>query len=246
MRLSVEARIITRGVAVFTPVKNTKVYEQVIEQIKYMITSGELKQGDKLPPERELVEKFQVSRTSIREALRALQIIGLIECRQGGGNYIRDSFEDNLIEPLSLMFVLQNSKNIEILELRKILEIETARLAAEKISSDEIIRLGEIIDEMKNSPIEEFNVKLDKEFHFIIAKASGNNLIISILKAVSSLMDSFIKEAREAIINKDENKESLLEHHTNIYNALANHDAKKAEKVMKDHMNLIIKHMDLS
>jgi len=234
-----------RGVIMFTPVKNTKVYEQVIEQIKFMITSGELKQGDKLPPERELVEKFQVSRTSIREALRALQIIGLIECRQGGGNYIRDSFEDNLIEPLSLMFVLQNSKNVEILELRKILEIETARLAAEKISDEEIIRLGEVIGEMKDSPSEEYNVKLDKKFHFIVAKASGNNLIISILKAVSSLMDSFIKEAREAIIDKDENKETLLEHHMNIYNALANHDMRKAEKVMADHMNLIIRHMDL-
>jgi GntR family transcriptional repressor for pyruvate dehydrogenase complex len=229
----------------FTPVKSTKVYEQVIEQIKYMITSGELKKGEKLPPERELVEKFQVSRTSVREALRALQIIGLIESRQGGGNYIKDSFDDNLIEPLSMMFVLQNSRNSEILELRRVLEVETARLAAKNISDEELTRLKEIIDRMKDLPDEKENVVLDKELHYVIAKASGNNLIMSILTAVSSLMDSFIKEAREAIINKDENKSVLLEHHENMYIALKNHDEKEAGKVMKEHMNLIIRHMDL-
>lgn len=229
----------------FTPVKSTKVYEQVIEQIKYMITSGELKKGEKLPPERELVEKFQVSRTSVREALRALQIIGLIESRQGGGNYIKDSFDDNLIEPLSMMFVLQNSRNSEILELRRVLEVETARLAAKNISDEELTRLKEIIDRMKDLPDEKENVVLDKELHYVIAKASGNNLIMSILTAVSSLMDSFIKEAREAIINKDENKSVLLEHHENMYMALKNHDEKEAGKVMKEHMNLIIRHMDL-
>ena len=233
------------SVMMFTPVKSTKVYEQVIEQIKYMITSGELKKGEKLPPERELVEKFQVSRTSVREALRALQIIGLIESRQGGGNYIKDSFDDNLIEPLSMMFVLQNSRNSEILELRRVLEVETARLAAKNISDEELTRLKEIIDRMKDLPDEKENVVLDKELHYVIAKASGNNLIMSILTAVSSLMDSFIKEAREAIINKDENKSVLLEHHENMYIALKNHDEKEAGKVMKEHMNLIIRHMDL-
>ncbi|ETA80917.1 FadR/GntR family transcriptional regulator [Youngiibacter fragilis] len=229
----------------FTPVKNTKVYEQVIEQIKYMIVSGELKKGDRLPPERELVERLQVSRTSVREALRALQIIGLVECKQGGGNFIREQFEDNLIEPLSLMFTLQDSRNSEILELRRVLEVETASLAARSITDEELNALAEIIAGMKSHPDEQENVVLDKRFHYIIARASRNNLIVSILTAVSSLMDSFIKEAREAIINRDENKETLLEHHEKIYKALADHDEKKAAKVMEDHMNMIIKNMDL-
>lgn len=229
----------------FTPVKSTKVYEQVIEQIKYMIVSGELKRGDRLPPERELVERLQVSRTSVREALRALQIIGLVECKQGGGNFIREQFEDNLIEPLSLMFTLQESKSSEILELRRVLEVETATLAARNISDADIKSLGEIIERMKSHPDEEENVVLDKDFHYIIARASKNNLIISILTAVSSLMDSFIKEAREAIINRDENKEALLEHHEKIYRALAEHNDMKAAKVMEDHMNMIIRNMDL-
>jgi GntR family transcriptional repressor for pyruvate dehydrogenase complex len=222
----------------FTPVKNTKVYEQVIEQIKEMITSGKLKRGDRLPPERELVEQLQVSRTSIREAIRALQIIGLIECKQGGGNFIKESFENSLFEPLSIMFVLQNSRPEEILELRKIVEIETAALAAEKINDEELKQLESIIEQLKLSEDEEVSSRLDKEFHYKVAQASGNFLIVNVLKAISSLVDSFIKDARESILRQNEN-EVLIEHHENIYKALSARDKNKATEVMRKHLDFI-------
>lgn len=223
----------------FTPVKNTKVYEQVIEQIKEMIVSGKLKRGDRLPPERELVEHLQVSRTSIREAIRALQIIGLVECKQGGGNFIKESFENSLFEPLSIMFVLQNSKPEEILELRKIVEVETAALAAVKIKDKELKEIQEIIDQMKASSDEELDAKLDKELHYRIAHASGNFLVVNILSAISSLIDSFIKDARDMILKQKENKEILLGHHESLYNALQAHDKSKAAKVMIKHLNFV-------
>jgi GntR family transcriptional regulator, transcriptional repressor for pyruvate dehydrogenase complex len=223
----------------FTPVKNTKVYEQVIEQIKEMIVSGKLKRGDRLPPERELVEHLQVSRTSIREAIRALQIIGLVECKQGGGNFIKESFENSLFEPLSIMFVLQNSKPEEILELRKIVEVETAALAAVKIRDKELKEIQEIIDQMKASSDEELDAKLDKELHYRIAHASGNFLVVNILSAISSLIDSFIKDARDMILKQKENKEILLGHHESLYNALQAHDKSKAAKVMIKHLNFV-------
>jgi GntR family transcriptional repressor for pyruvate dehydrogenase complex len=223
----------------FTPVKNTKVYEQVIEQIKEMIVSGKLKRGDRLPPERELVEQLQVSRTSIREAIRALQIIGLVECKQGGGNFIKESFENSLFEPLSIMFVLQNSKPEEILELRKIVEVETAALAAEKINNKELKEIQEIIEQMKASADEELDAKLDKELHYKIAHASGNFLVVNILSAISSLVDSFIKDARDKILKQNENKEILLGHHESLYNALQAHDKSKAAKVMIKHLDFV-------
>jgi GntR family transcriptional regulator, transcriptional repressor for pyruvate dehydrogenase complex len=227
------------GFFMFTPVKSTKVYEQVIEQIKEMITSGQLKKGDRLPPERELVEHLQVSRTSIREAIRALQIIGLVECRQGGGNFIKESFENSLFEPLSIMFVLQNSKPEEILELRKIVEVETAALAAEKITEKDLKDIKAIIEQLRDSQDEEVSSKLDKQLHYRIAHASGNFLVVSVLSAVSSLMDSFIKDARDMILRQKENKEVLMEHHENIYNALLNHDKKKAAEAMRKHLDLV-------
>lgn len=223
----------------FTPVKNPKVYEQVIEQIKEMIVSGKLKKGDKLPPERDLVEQLQVSRASIREALRALQIIGLIECRQGGGNYIKESFEDSLFEPLSIMFVLQNSKPQEILELRKIVEVETAALAASKINDEQLAEIKDIIEQLRVSYDEDLNAKLDKQLHYKIANASGNFLVVSVLAAISSLIDSFIKDARKIILVEKENKAILMEHHENLYKALLEHNKGKAADVMRKHLEFV-------
>lgn len=227
----------------FNPIKNTKVYEQVIEQIKHMIADGTLKKGDKLPSERDLVEQLKVSRTSIREALRALEIIGLVECRQGEGNFIKESFENSLFEPLSIMFILEESNPKEILELRKIIEVETAALAAQRINDDELAYIKSLIDELKYSQTEENNVRVDKEFHYKIAQASGNYLIQNILNTVSSLIDSFIKNAREKILTDANNIVPLVNQHENIYIALLNHNPQEASEAMRVHLEFANKYM---
>ncbi|WP_123053886.1 FadR/GntR family transcriptional regulator [Clostridium sp. JN-1] len=227
----------------FSPIKSTKVYEQVIEQVKNMIIDGTLKKGDKLPSERELAEHLQVSRTSIREALRALQVIGLVECRQGEGNFIKQSFENNLFEPLSIMFMLQKSDTSEIIELRKIIEIETASIAAKKVNEEELNNMKFLIDVLKDSENEEERVKADKKFHYTIAHASKNFLIVSILNAVSSLIDSFIKDARRKILADKENVDVLVKQHKDIYMALKEKDPVKASQAMEKHLDFAGKYM---
>lgn len=229
----------------FSPVKNTKVYELVIDQIKSMIVNGTLKRGDKLPPERELVEQLQVSRASIREAIRALQIIGLIECRQGEGNFIKDNFENSLFEPLSIMYLLGESKPLEILEVRRIIEIETAALAAKKITDTQLIELKGMIEEFRNNDDENENAKIDRELHYKIAIASGNFLIVSILAAVSSLIDAFIKDARSKILTGEKNKIALAELHEDIYKALSEHDPSEAAYAMRKHFEFVIKNIEI-
>jgi GntR family transcriptional repressor for pyruvate dehydrogenase complex len=231
------------GERMLTPIKTTKVYEQVIEQIKGMIASGTLKKGDKLPSERDLVEQLQVSRTSIREALRAMEIIGLIECRQGGGNYVRESFENNLFEPLSVMFMLEKRDPSEIIELRKIIEVENAALAAQRITEEELEDIGVIIENLKNSENEEIAVKFDKQFHYAIAKASKNTLILAILNAVSSLIDDYIKDARTKILAEESNRVLLSEQHEKVYLALKKRDAAAAVKAMNDHLDFANEYM---
>jgi len=228
-----------------SPIKNTKVYEQVIEQVKEMIADGTLKKGDKLPSERDLVEQLQVSRTSIREALRAMEIIGLIECKQGGGNFVRENFENNLFEPLSIMFMLEKGDPMEIIELRKIIEVETVALAANRITDEEIISIGEIIEALKESINEEAAVKIDKRFHYEIAKASKNSLIISILNAISSLIDAYIKGARMKILVEESNRVLLSNQHEKIYLALKEHDAVEAVKAMNAHLDFANKYMTM-
>lgn len=227
----------------FSPIKNTKVYEQVVDQIKNMIADGTLKRGDKLPSERELVEQLKVSRTSIREALRSLEIIGLVECKQGEGNFIKKSFEDSLFEPLSVMFMLEESNESEILEIRRIIEVETAALAAKRITDEELAYLNSLINSFRETDDENCAAKIDKDFHYGIAKASRNYLIMNILNAISSLMDSFIKDARSKIISAEKNKSLLINQHDNIYKGLLSREPSKAANAMREHLDFTIKYM---
>jgi len=152
-------------------VKNTKAYKIVIDYIKDKVFRKELKTGDKLPTERELAENLKVSRTSVREAIRALEVIGLIESRQGAGNYIKNDFEKSLFEPLSVMFMLQESSPKDIFNLREILEMECCKLAVKNVKDYELDKLGAIISEMKETDDEERNSVLDKEFYICIDRS---------------------------------------------------------------------------
>lgn len=228
----------------FQPIKNTKVYEQVADQIQDMIVNGTLQGGDKLPSERQLAEELQVSRTSIREALRALQIMGLIEVRQGEGSYINQNFEQCLFQPLSIMFMLQKSKPEEIIELRKTIEVETAYLAAKRADDEEIEKLRGIIEQLKvlkDLNDENASVVVDKEFHYCIAKASKNQLLVNVLNVISDLMDKFIKEARGMILIDERNKEVLIHQHEAIFKGLESRDPEAAADAMRTHIKFIIK-----
>ncbi|MGO5075158.1 FadR/GntR family transcriptional regulator [Clostridium sporogenes] len=229
----------------FMPIKNAKVYEQVIEQIKIMIVSGNLQKGDKLPSERELVDQLKVSRTSIREALRALEIVGLIKCKQGEGNFIRDNFDNSLFEPLSLVFMLEKSNKEDIIEVRGIIEVEATALAAKRITKEQLKKLEHIIDEIKNIEDEKLLAKLDKNFHYEIAQASNNFILLNIINSCSSLIDSLIQNARYKIIKNDVNKEELVDQHEKIYLALKEKDSESASKLMKEHLDFSSKFLSI-
>ncbi|SHE52753.1 FadR/GntR family transcriptional regulator [Clostridium fallax] len=218
---------------------NNKVYKGVVEEIKNKIVSGELKKGQKLPPKRELAEKLSVSRASVREAMRALEVIGFIESKQGAGNYIKESFEDVLIEPLSMMFMLQQINAEEISELRRGLELEAAVLAAERADEEDILKLEHLIKEMSVTENEDRNVILDKEFHYTIAKASKNKMFLNILNVISELIDNFIKGIRKEILSKEENKERLLKVHSEIALAIRERNKMNVYKAMEKHCTII-------
>lgn len=227
----------------FKPVKQKKVYQYVVEQIQNMILSGDLKKGDKLPAERELAEKLAVSRASVREALRALEIMGLLESRQGEGNFIKDSIGESFLEPLSLMFMLNNGKKEEILEFRKMIEVETTTLAAKKISKDDAIYLKEIMNKLKNSKDEKESAVLDKEFHYKIAQIADNSIALNLLNSIGAVMESFIENAREMILKGEDRWQLLTDQHQEICDALIAKDDIKAANAMRKHLNEINKAM---
>lgn len=218
------------------PVKSTKVYEAIMDQIKESVKSGELKRGDKLLSERELAEKLEVSRTSVREAIKALNMLGLIESRHGDGNFIKSNFEDSLLEPLSIVFMLIGNRNEEILELRKIVEPECAAMAAKNINDSELNELRNILDEIKNAHTNELCVELDRRFHYKIVQASGNMLISTIMFSVSALIEKYIDKSD---IHKF-SREKVDAQHEAIYMALKEHNPEKALMLLREHLKLHI------
>jgi GntR family transcriptional repressor for pyruvate dehydrogenase complex len=223
------------------PNKNPKVYDQVIEEIKNKIKSGDIKKGDRLPSEREMAESLGVSRTSVREALRALEVVGLVESRQGAGNYIKTNFDNSLFEPISVMFMLQESSPKEMYDLRETLELQCARLSAKNIEDNELDLLTAILDRMYIAENEEESLKLDIKFHYLIAKSSRNVLLLNVLEVISQLVDEFIQKFRMQILHAGNTKENLLEIHENIVRALKLRDESKAYNAMLEHFELIRK-----
>jgi GntR family transcriptional repressor for pyruvate dehydrogenase complex len=230
----------------FTPIKNTTVSEKVIEQIKEMVSNEVLQKGDKLPSERSMAEKLQVSRTSVREALKELEIMGLIESRHGEGNFIKSNFEDILLEPFSTLFLIKESSAKEILELRSVIEKGTVALAAERIDDEQLKEIKDILDTAEVSNDEDELAELDVLLHYKIAQASKNFLLQSILNAVSSLIEASIKDIRKNILIGERHKDIIKKQHNNLYLALKNHDVETAEKAMIEHLEFVNSEMEKS
>lgn len=226
----------------FKQIKNNKVYEQVIEQIRQMIYEGELKKGDKLPSERELKKQLGVSRASIREAFSALEMIGLIESRPGEGTFIRDCFDEDIFNPLSLILLLNDNVAEELLELRRVLEIDCVKLAAERASETEIKELESYIEDLlSSSGYEEESIKADKMFHYTVARASGNKVLLFFMRSISEAMDFHIKNTRTKLVSKEETMSDFAEQHKQIFEALKEHNPERAAAEMKNHLDYVEK-----
>jgi GntR family transcriptional repressor for pyruvate dehydrogenase complex len=221
----------------FKPIQQQKIYEQIVEQIKVMITEGNLKPGDKLPAERVLAENLNVSRASVREALSALHLLGLLEIKSGEGTFIKQSDVNSIIQPLALLLLMERDTALEILQVRKGLEVEAAGLAAVNASDDDIKKLGKIIDDMEKQMQKSSLGELsDWEFHFALAHATGNTLMVRLMNTISDTMQKTIKINREKLFKKEGNQQILFKQHYDVFVAVRNRDVEAARNKMYEHL----------
>jgi GntR family transcriptional repressor for pyruvate dehydrogenase complex len=215
------------------PVKSTRIYEEIVRQIKGMIGEGRLKSGDRLPPERDLAEKFLVSRTSVREALRALESVGLIEIRPGEGTFVREVSVDALVEPLALVLLSQREMIGELFEARRLLEPAIAGLAARRATPEEVQEMERILDEQAKA-IGAGNTGLaqDAAFHAAIGTAAHNRAITRIVHALMDLL----AQSREESIGTPGRPTRSHEDHRRILEAVLAGNAAAAERAMLDHV----------
>lgn len=213
-------------------------YYKVIEYINDQVGEGKLSKGDRVPSERELVELLGIGRNSIREALKILDILGVVDRRQGDGTYINDRFDKWFSRPMSVAIMLSETSKKEVFEFRNMIEVEIAALAAERITDEEIEELTECYDQMTRTEDQEISTEYDLKFHSILAKASKNNIIINSYNAMDYMLDLFIYDIRVAAYN-NEGSEIAARIHDELYRAVIARNPVLAAEAMKAHMEVI-------
>lgn len=219
--------------------KNERAYEKVIEHIKNEIWQGTLKRGERLPPERELAESLGVSRNSVREAIRTLSLLGFVSSTQGAGNFVTCDIEQNLRESLRMMVLLGETNYLQISQLRRGLESENARLAAERITPKQAARLRELARLMREEADPQRASRYDQEFHVLLCEASGNRLIKSLFGAMLSTINDFISTMYVRIVADPEQAEALHAAHQRLAEALAARDGAAAAQAMNGHFEVV-------
>lgn len=222
----------------FKEIGDERAFNGILNQIIENIQSGRLKAGDALPAERTMAETMGVSRPAVREVLRALELLGIVEPVPGGGNYIADNLDSWLIGPLSILFKLNNGYLRQNQQLRAALEKEVALLAARKCTPLDGAELLRILTELDNAEDEKQRDELDKELHIKIAKIADNPMIYSVLAAADQLNENLISGTREYIMNKDQDSSVIDEQHHRLVEAIINNDEQNAEQCMREHMEL--------
>lgn len=216
-------------------VKKKRIYEDIVAQIQGLLADGDLKSRDQLPPERELSERFQVSRASVREAIRALESMGLVEIRSGEGTYISASIE-TLLTPLASAILQQKDVLLDIFEARKIVEPEIASLAAERANPEEVEHLEAILKEQARQIAEgETGVEADTAFHSTLAQAAKNKVFLRLNDAI---VDS-LHETRERSLHTHGRPARSLAGHREILEAVRAKDPAKAREAMLEHLEAI-------
>lgn len=221
----------------YQTVRSARLYEQIVRQIEDSITAGSLKPGDQLPAERELAQKFGVSRTAVREAVKALRQKGLVEAYSGRGTFITNGTSQAVRQSLDLLVRIgQADGSRHLAEVRAILEPEIAALAAGRIGEEHLARMRQAIDTMDASRRDGHAfIEADLDFHLALAEAARNPLILSLLDSIVGLL----REQRLRIFQVEGGPERGQLHHRRILAAIEQRDAQAARQAMREHLEQV-------
>ena len=222
----------------YRAVKTSRLYEQIVQQIEESILKGQLKAGDQLPAERDLAQRFGVSRTAVREAVKALREKGLVEAYSGRGTFVTDGTSQAIRQSLDLMIrINQQEGSTYLAELRHMLEPEIAALATTRIEEQLLGTMREAVAAMERSLHDpDAYVEADLDFHLALAEAAGNPLVLSLLDSIVGLL----REQRSRIFNVDGGPERGQFHHKRILAAVESGNAETARQAMRDHLEQVL------
>jgi GntR family transcriptional repressor for pyruvate dehydrogenase complex len=226
------------------PIKVKRASDQIFEQLRDLIFRGELKAGEQLAPERELAQAFGVSRPTVREALNKLVTMGLVEHRQGQGTFVRSHEATREHNPLAAIIDRQTTSLEDLLEVRMGLEAQSAMLAAQRATPEDIQRLEEILAAMKEEYVEgRLGIEEDVAFHMGLAYATKNPVQVYIMRSFHDLLHFGIEENLRYLWEDPANLPTIQQQHQRIFQAIKDHDPEGAYEAMKTHITFVLEYV---
>jgi GntR family transcriptional repressor for pyruvate dehydrogenase complex len=216
-----------------TPVRRRRLYEDVVQQLQTLISSGRLEPGDQLPSERALADQLAVSRTSVREALRILEARGMIEARPGQGLFVRGRRTEEVVSILASYLMKERETFLEVLDVREALERKAAERAALLATDKDLEALKATVVAMQDEVLKgKIALDSDTEFHRVLGRASRNEVLSRMLDTVLGLM----VKRRGEVFSRSYSGVLTLHQHANIYRAIKNHDPELAGALISTHL----------
>ncbi len=223
------------------PINQKRIYQSVIEQFVGLVNGGKLKIGEKMPSERTLAEMFNVSRASIREAFSALEIIGLIEVRPGEGSFVTELNIAPLMNAITPLFIKDDSMERDLLDFRKMLELNAVELAATRAESTKDL-LTSLVNMKTAIARDDLNAGAEADilFHKSIFLLSRSFILQKASECIASILESSVRFNREKIISNNHNAQELYNQHLEIYEAIMLHRPEMARNRMEQHLNFVL------
>ncbi|NLB71817.1 MAG: FadR family transcriptional regulator [Chloroflexi bacterium] len=221
------------SLSTYNPIRPVRMYEEIIKQIEDMINSGEMLPGDKLPSERDLAQRLNVSRTTLAQALRVLEADGILVVRSGSGRFIRRSNQTEYSE--SVLGTLKREAIVDLLEVREVIEKKTVELACTRATEEDL-------QEIEKWVVKNGNYTADISFHISIAQASHNDVFYNIMKSSMNLLYN----TREYSLLRSRSLDDIHGEHFEIFDAIRMRDQERASAKIARHIHLIKSHLNLT
>lgn len=226
----------------FHKIASQKISHAVIRQIEGLILQGVLRPGDRLPSERDLAERLDVSRPTLREALADLESRGLIEARPGGGTFIASVLGSAFAPPLIELFATHDTALFDYIAFRRDLEGLAAERAAENATDADLAIIDDIFQRLEKATAKrgsEQAAALDADFHRAIVEAAHNVVLLHMMRSLSELLVRGVFYNRDVIYGLHEGRENLMEQHRKIRDAVLARDGKAARRAIEEHMDYV-------
>lgn len=228
----------------FTSISSSKNYQQIIKQIKDAIICGKLKVGDRLPNELDMAQEFNVSRSSVREALKSLEVLGIVESRKGGGSFIANNINRSMTDSLSIYFMLNGCSIQDLIDMRVALELGAIRTIIDRRTDEEIETLGTALREYVEAPDMESRKLCDQNFHAVLISLARNPLYDFLLNAHLFIFAKDVSYSHQVVEERGQLDDSVRMH-TAIYEAIKNRDLAAAAKELFVHFNFTEEDLEL-